>query len=121
MNGGNVLLIPQPCYSSGGILLVHKFPAGNLAVKQSTPFVEFENDFNLLKAQFIPHQHLAADIIRPAFSVEFQAGLIVDVDLPVDDLTAALALHGKNMELSRIGGWGSKQFFKEIHGGSPWG
>jgi hypothetical protein len=84
-------------------LIFHKFPTGNLAIEQSTCFIEFEEHFDTLKTQLIPHQQLAAGVIGFAVFVNFQAGVVVDVDLPMDDFSAAAALHGENVESAPVG------------------
>jgi hypothetical protein len=99
--------------------LVDKFSAGDLPVKQAAHFIEFEDDFYLLETQLTPDQDLAADEIGIALLVKFQAGVIINVDLPMDDLVAALAFHCEAIELPRVGWSWREKLFKEIHGVSP--
>jgi hypothetical protein len=99
--------------------IFHELPTDDLPVEQAAQFVEFEDDFDLLETHLIPHQHLAADEIGPALFVIFLAGLIIDVDLSVDDLSAAVALDGKDMERSLVGWSRCEKFLKEVHCRSP--
>jgi hypothetical protein len=100
-------------------LILHKFPTGDLPVEQAAQLVEFKDDLDLLETELIPHQHLAADKVGPALFIIFLAGLIINVNLSMDDFTAAFALHCENVKLARVGRPGCDKFLKEIHVRSP--
>jgi hypothetical protein len=105
---GDEHLYKNPVFSSLVVTescgVFYKFSAGDLAVKQAACFVEFEEHFDALKAHIVSHQDLAADKIKFAVFVNFQAGVIVDVDLPMDDLSAAAAFHGEFVKRATVGG-----------------
>jgi hypothetical protein len=98
---------------------LNKFPAGDLTADQAALVVELKDRFDLLETQLFTDQYLAANVIRFALLVDFQAGLVIDVHLPVDDLTAAFAFHVELIELARVGGWGGEDLLEEIHSLTP--
>jgi hypothetical protein len=100
-------------------LILYKFPTTDLAVEQPAGFIEFEDHFNALEAVLVPHEHLAADVNIFAFFVNFQAGVIVDVDPPMNYFSAAAALHGECVESAAIGACRGEDFLEEIHCRSP--
>jgi hypothetical protein len=88
----------------------------DLPVEHAPAFIEFEDHFNLLETVPIADQNLAANVIGFAFVVQFQAGFVIDIDLPLDGFSAALAFDGKRIKRSGGTGRGEK-ILKDTHGG----
>jgi hypothetical protein len=96
--------------------ILHESPTGDLAIEQSTLNVEPEDRFDLVKAQTISHQNLSANVIRLTLFIVFCAGIIIDINLAVDDLTAAFAFDTEIIKFTGVGGRTGDQFLEETHG-----
>jgi hypothetical protein len=65
-------------------------------------FIEFKKHFNLLETMSIADQHLTTGVEGFAFLIEFQAGFVIDIDLPIYGFAAVLTFNGKMIKRS---GW----------------
>ena len=78
----------------------NELSAADFPVEHAPAFIEFENHFNLLETVPVADQHLAAGVIRFSFIIQFQAGFVIDIDLPMNGLAAAQAFDGKWIKCS---------------------
>jgi hypothetical protein len=78
--------------------------------------VEFKYNFNPFKAVLIADQNLATGVKRLTLFVGFQAWLVINIHLSVDDFSAAIAFNREWIEFAGAAGR-RKQFFEETHGG----
>jgi hypothetical protein len=100
---GNLIKTAPTIHRGGGFQRrssFYKFPAGDLAVEQAALLIELEDHFNLLEASFFADQDFAANVKGFSFFVIFQAGLIINIHLTLDDLSAAFALNVKGVEFA---------------------
>jgi hypothetical protein len=95
--------------------IFNEFAVTDLAIKHMAAFIEFENHFNLLETMPGTNQHLAADVIWFVFFIHFQTWFVIDVNLPLNDFSTALAFNRELIEFSQGSGRGEK-VLKEIHG-----
>jgi hypothetical protein len=117
--GSTELLSGEKRPADRSLLIVDEFPADHLLFEDATQIIEFKGDLDLLETLLASHQDFTANVVGFALVVEFQAGIVINVDLSLDDFATPFAFHGELVECSPVGRGRGYELLKEIHRTAP--